>query len=148
MANSPEKKAKRVTAKRSPTKASPKKPVEGLRGISYESRCSWAESDLTELLGFDDVPMIGRVIVRGDEIAFDWLTNGEAVQHTKLFSADGTAYSGFTVYANGLDDDRARVEATLYSNSRGHILVGQGVWEQEGRAESFIIQLHSGKQVG
>lgn len=115
----------------------------------YESRCSWGECDLAELLDFSDEVVIGPVIVcqRERKISFDWIgPDHKPVQHTHLLTTDGVRYEGYTMESPGQGADRARVEATLYSNSIGHILVGQGVWEEDRRHESFIIQLHSGQQ--
>ena len=56
-------------------------------------------------------------------------------------------YVGFSEDAPGWGDDRARLEAVIYSNNQGHILLGQGTWKKTGRRESFIIQFHSGKAI-
>jgi hypothetical protein len=125
------------------TKASSKQPV----AIVYEARCKWGNEDVSELLELSD-GIIGKVIVRENEIAFDWISDEKRpVEHTRLSTIDGVRYVGYTEDVPGCGDDRARIEAILYSNSQGHILLGQGTWELEGRRESFIIQFHSGKPV-
>jgi hypothetical protein len=125
-------------------KSSTKKPA----AIVYEGLCSWGDEELGEFLGWSD-GIIGKVILRENEVAFDWISDEkEAVQHTHLTTTDGIHYVGYTAHGPGHGDDRARIDAVLYSNAQGHILLGQGAWEQDGRTESFIIQLHTGKPVG
>jgi hypothetical protein len=135
------------------TKATPRLPKntahKPLVTTVYESRCSWSECDLAELLNFSDQTVIGPVIIseRERKISFDWIgPDHKPVQHTRLLTTDGVRYEGYTTEPPSQVADRARVEATLYSNSLGHILVGQGVWEEDRRCESFIIQLHSGQE--
>jgi hypothetical protein len=115
--------------------------------VVYEARGSWGEADLSEFLGLSDVA-IGRAVFRKNEITFDWMSDEKRpVQHTRLSSTDGVRFEGYTEYASGYGNDRAWVDAVLYSNSLGHILLGDGTWQREGRNESFIIQFRSGKPV-
>jgi hypothetical protein len=124
-------------------KASTKQPV----AIVYEGRCGWGAKVLSELLDWSD-GIIGNVILREKEVAFDWISDEkEALQHTHLTTTDGIHYEGYTVQASGQGDDRAPIKAVLYSNDQGHILLGWGAWEQGGRPESFIIELRNGNPV-
>lgn len=118
-------------------------------GRKYQALCHWEEVDLEELLELKP-DRVKNVVFRGKEISFDWVSVGndkEMVQTTLLSTVDGVRYTGITKCLPGYGDDVAPVEAVLYSNNRGHLLLGQGTWEQDRFTESFFIQLYDEKIV-
>jgi hypothetical protein len=112
------------------------------RAILYKARARWDEGELSDFI----TEIIGRVVFRDKTISFEWLSDDkEVVQCTELTTLDGISYSGRTYYAH--EPGEAKVDATLYSNPRGHLLIGEGVWDDHGRAEAFIVQFFDAKEI-
>jgi len=110
--------------------------------IVYNARGMWSDDDLSDFI----TEQIGRAVFRDKTISFEWLSDDKKVaQCTELTTLDGISYSGRTYYAH--EQGEAKVDATLYSNPRGHLLIGEGVWDDDGRTEAFMVQFFDAKEI-
>jgi len=110
----------------------------------FEGRALWGDEELSEFF----CNQIGRAIFRDNEISFDWVDEGEIIESTHLRSRNKINFQGQSINSAGTPEEtKATVEAALYSNPNGHVLVGQGVWD-DGRTEMFIAQFFGGKRKG
>jgi hypothetical protein len=117
------------------TKSSKDKVTQGENKV-LQGRALWGDEELEEWF----TNRISRAVFRQDSISFDWFNDRQLVEITHLTSRNGINYSGESINSPGeSDQSKARIEVVLYSNPNGHILVGQGVWE-DGRTEMFIAQ--------
>jgi hypothetical protein len=90
---------------------------------------------------------VPRAIFRGDEISLEWGPTEGQTAHSVLTRSRGGHYSGHSVWAAGTPrEQRAVVEAVLYSNADGHVLVGQEKWAN-GDADWFVVQLFNGQTI-
>jgi hypothetical protein len=85
---------------------------------------------------------IASAVIRGDEIAVEWpRLDGEHSQMTLRRRSPRGEYSGRTIWASGTPfEDVAEVEAVLYSNPSGHLIVGEEKWKS-GKVDWFVVQL-------
>jgi hypothetical protein len=109
----------------------------GRRTTHYEARGTW---DLGGLAEFFETP-IANAIIREGEISIEWPPLEGIAPQTVLQKSSGSRYFGRSIWARGTShEDVAEVEAVLYSNELGHILVGQETW-RSGTTDWFVVQL-------
>lgn len=90
---------------------------------------------------FED--QIGRVIFRPGTLSFDWLHDGKVSRTICLTTTDNIHYHGNST-KNGAF--RAKVNAILYTNTQGHVLIGE--WEYEGgKVSTKIVQFFNPKEI-
>jgi hypothetical protein len=106
--------------------------------VRFSGRAAWGESLLADHLKDEIV----EAIVRGDEISLVWpRIDGEHSQMTLKKRSDRGEYSGRGIWASGTPfEDVAEIQAVLYSNSGGHVILGEEKWKS-GKVDWFVVQL-------
>jgi hypothetical protein len=104
---------------------------------SYSARAAWDYGILTDCLR----TRLGQAIIRGKaEISLVWTPLDGAATSTELKRTTGSNFIGRSVWAAGTPKELvSAVEAILYSNDSGHVLVGQEKWSN-GDVDWFIVQ--------
>lgn len=84
--------------------------------------------------------VIAEAVFRNNAISFDWqLSNGE-VETVKLTTLDGVSFLGHSIHSKGTTrESTAQVNADLYSNQKGHVLIGKSEYD-DGREELWIVR--------
>src|SRR5437016_365443 len=99
---------------------------------TYQADGAVFEDSLSE---FFDV-QIARAILRDKAISFDWIVDHDEVEAVQLTSQDGINFSGRSINSPGTKwEYSARVEAVIYSNAKGHVVIAQSVYD-DGQEES------------
>ncbi len=109
----------------------------------YNARAAWDEGTLGDPLR----TQITKAVLRGESISLDWPEVYGATASTILTRTQGARFKGHSVWAAGTrQEERADVEAVLYSNDRGHVLMAEETWDS-GKADWFIVQFYDGQSV-
>ncbi len=109
--------------------------------IHYEARAGWDNGTLDEHLG----TRIVKAVIREGAITLEWPLHDDEKAETYLTSDNGYHYSGYSVWSPATQrQQRSVVEAVLYSNKVGHVLVGQENWPS-GLENWFIVQFSNGR---
>jgi hypothetical protein len=109
--------------------------------MSYKARAAAWQGGLSDAFNWE----IGSAVLRRDALGFDWLKDGIVIESTELKSLDGVHFAGTsTTPPNATWEYRGRVEGVLYSNSIGHVLVGEWVYG-DGSVEAYLVQFFEGK---
>jgi hypothetical protein len=110
----------------------------------YDARAAWDYGVLDD--HFES--QIPQAIFRGETIVIDWPPSiaGETT-HTVLTRTAGSKYRGQSIWASRTPKEKeAVVEAVLYSNELGHVLVGEERW-LSGYVDFFVVQFSNGRTV-
>ena len=114
-----------------------------LKAARFEASAAWDFGNL-------DDPFRTRLtdaIIRNEAISLRWPDFEGAPTLTVLSVEQGTRYRGHSTWAPGTPHEEvADVEAMLYSNELGHVLVGQEHWSS-GKSDWFIVRLSNGCSV-
>lgn len=108
--------------------------------IRYDAQAAWEYGELNEHFR----TKITDAVIRDNEISIDWPPVEGAATQTILRRTAGSNYVGRSVWASGTSqEDESTVEAVLYSNQSGHILVGQETWRISGKTDWFVVQFRA-----
>ncbi len=108
---------------------------------AYAARAAFDDGGLADHLKTKLV----RAVIRDGTIALDWPEMDGHTAQTLLTQAAAGKYTGHSVWAAGTREEvRAVVEATLYSNETGHMVVGEEKWAN-GKIDWFVVQLAEGR---
>jgi len=104
----------------------------------FSGRAAWNEGTLAD--HFKDE--IVETIFRGDEISIVWpRIDNEHSEMTLKKRSDRGEYAGRGIWASGTPyEDIAEIQAVLYSNPGGHVIVGEEKWKS-GKVDWFVVQL-------
>jgi hypothetical protein len=90
---------------------------------------------------------VTEVIIREAEIVIDWEPVDGWPVNTILRKVTGSSYSGQSVWAaRTARQQTADVEAVLYTNELGHMLVGEEHWSN-GDDDWFVLRLSNARPV-
>jgi hypothetical protein len=102
----------------------------------YNARAGCDEGALDDMFEV----AITKAILRGNEIIIEWPEYYGHTTHTKLTTTAGSTYSGESIWgAHSEEEETAVVDAVLYSNEQGHVLVGEEHWSS-GDCDWFVVQ--------
>ena len=98
------------------------------------------------MLAHDFGKPMTAALFRDDEIVVDWPYDHETT-HIVLKRTTGSHYKGETTWAVGTRSEvKGVVEAELYSNDGGHVLMGEERWPN-GEVDWFVLRLTNGRPV-
>lgn len=109
------------------------------KGTRYEARAAYKYEQLEDHLQ----QIVIEAIIRDKTVSIEWAEEYGARTHTTLTQTNGPIYTGESVWALGTRKElHGMVEASLYSNEIGYILVGEETWPNE--KDWFVVQLFNG----
>lgn len=109
----------------------------------YDARAASDDGMLDDAFSF----RITKAIFRDGQIVIDWAKCEGETTLTVLTKTHGSRFSGKSVWgARTPHEETAVVEAVLYSNELGHVLVGEERWSS-GEGDWFVVQLFGERSV-
>jgi hypothetical protein len=120
-----------------------KRPASPTSAMQYDARAASDDGMLTDGFSLG----ITKAIFRDDQIVIDWAKFDGETTLTVLTKTRGSRYSGKSVWGDRTPrEETAIVEAVLYSNDLGHLLIGEEKWSS-GVGDWFVVQLYGGRSV-
>jgi hypothetical protein len=110
--------------------------------IAYDARAAWDYETLDQRFR----TKITRAVFHDDTILIDWPPENGKMASTVLRKGSGSRYTGRTLTGAGTpQEETSAVEAVLYSNEIGHVLIGQETWASWN--DWFVVQFANGTEL-
>jgi hypothetical protein len=110
--------------------------------MRFHGRATFDNGTLDDLLEYE----VKEAIFKDNVLTFDWHLPDGAIETFHLTTLNGTEYRGRATLNPGTKwEEVASVEAVLYQNDRGRVLIGN--LDAEGEDEALVVQFFNGEKV-